>query len=780
MDYTKLIAEETSIDYKYVKNTLELFANEATIPFISRYRKEQTGSLNEVQLFEIKRKYDYFEELEDRKATVLRRIATQKKLTDEIKENIEKAVDKNVLNDIYEPFRIKKQTKAVVALEKGLGPLAELFDKQESADLESLATPYISEEKKVSTVESAIKGAMDILAERVSHNFEWKLHIREKEAKHAVIFSEEKKPSKSTKKPTEKKLGSKKSDPKKASKFSMYFNFSEKVSTIPSHRILAIKRGEKEGVLKTSFKLDDEVNLAYLKNRYLSEGMKSNPHYNEMIEDAYQRLMKHSLELDLKNQLKEKADREAFTVFQKNLNNILLSSPAEDKVILGVDPGFKSGTKLAIIEKTGKHLEHRTIYPVPPQNEKDASKTIILAMIEKFKVDIVAIGNGTASREVDEFIGECLVELDKPPIKMIVSESGASVYSASPEARHEFPELDVTIRSAISIARRVQDPLAELVKIDPKSIGVGQYQHDVDQKELMVRLGHTVESCVNLVGVELNTASESLLKHVSGINKALAKAIILYRNKHGEFKSRASMVKVPQFGPKAFEQAAGFLRVRKSENILDMTAVHPESYGIVSEICDKEKVALNDLVGKPEKVDKIDFEKFITPIVGLPTLLDIKNELKRPNRKARKEFVYAQFNPEVKKIEDLKKGNWIEGVVTNVTDFGVFLDLGVHQDGMIHVSELGKSFVKSVADSFQNGMILKVRILDVDVQKKRISLSLRKPGSPGAQKKGGFKKKHKPAPTVNSLKKRFSQNSKEKQNNVKLKFSVKSIMKAGR
>ncbi|NET23785.1 MAG: S1 RNA-binding domain-containing protein, partial [Okeania sp. SIO1H5] len=482
--------------------------------------------------------------------------------------------------------------------------------------------------------------------------------------------------------------------------------------------------------------------------------------------------------------LKERAERESYQVFGSNLQRILMGAPAGAKVVMGVDPGFRTGVKLAIIDKIGKLVENRTIFPVPPKNEVEASKTILLAMIETFQVEIIAVGNGTASREVESFVRDSIKDLEKPPLCMVVSEAGASVYSASPLAVKEFPKLDITVRSAVSIARRVQDPLAEFVKIDPKSIGVGQYQHDVNQTELKRKLEQVVESCVNQVGVDVNTASESLLGYVSGVNKTLAKNLVEYRNQKGAFVSRSSLVKVPQFGPKAFEQAAGFLRVQKSENPLDTSAVHPERYELVKQMCSDVGLELKDAIGNKDKITQIDPQKYVEEDVGLPTLQDILSELEKPSRDPRSEFSYAQFDAKVHEIKDLETGMWLEGAVSNVTDFGAFVDIGVHQDGLVHISEMADTFVKDPKAFISPGTIVQVRVLEVDQQQKRISLSMKKEESTaGASKKRpvkkGFKPKRKHA-TVDQLVNKFEGKGKGKKSNVKLAYSLKSIMRSGR
>ncbi len=758
----KNLAQELKIKENQIINTFELLDGGATIPFIARYRKEQTGSINEEILFLIEEKIKTISELEERKQTVLKRIESLGVLTEGLKQSIEEAKTKIALEDIYLPFKPKKQTRATKAIKSGLEPLSKKIQMKEFFNIKSteLTAEFLNDEIK--TAEEAIQGAMDILAEKISENIEWKAFIREKEAKNATWISSAREKNK-----------------EKKSKFEMYYEFSEPVSTIPSHRVLAIRRGEKEGFLKTSIEMDDVGNINYLKKRAISHelGLYSE-NFNNMVGDAYSRLIKLTIETELRLILKKKADKAAYEVFRKNIKDIMLAPPATNKVILGVDPGFKSGTKLAIIDSTGKFLDHKTIYPIAPQNQAAESKMILLAMIENFKVEIIAIGNGTASREIQDFVTESIQELENPPIALIASEAGASVYSASLIARKEFPDLDVTIRGAISIARRVQDPLAELVKIDPKSIGVGQYQHDVNQKELKEKLEQVVLSCVNTVGVNINTASESLLGYVSGVNKVLAKNIVEYRRKNGSFSSRSVLVKIPSFGPKTFEQAAGFLRILNAENPLDGTAVHPERYEIVNQICEKEGCELKEILSKNIDVNKIDFGKYENEEIGLPTLQDIKEELERPNRDPRKRFVYAKFNPNVKKISDLKENLWLEGVVTNMTDFGVFVDIGVHQDGMIHVSELLRKTVKNTSNEISTGDVIKVRVLSADAEQKRISLSMREESDSNGPK--GFKRPKRKKATINQLKTKFSTDSKKKQNNVKLKFSLKSIMKSGR
>ncbi len=724
MNYVELIAEENKLKSQQVLNTLTLFDQGSTVPFIARYRKEATGVLDETMLRHIEERYQYLKELSDRQATVLKSIEEQGKMTPELRQKIETCRDKTILEDLYLPFKPKRRTRAMIAREAGLEPLARLLQSQEANEKTLLeqAAAYVTSENGLKDAQAAVDGALDILAEELSEDAEVRSHVREASLKQGVYRSEARKEYK---------------DSGKRSKFEMYYDFKEKISVMPSHRILAIRRGEKEDVLKTELIVDTDAILGWLAFRSIKENSPYRNDLERMVKDCYDRLLMPSIETEVRLWLKEKAEAEAFVVFGSNLENVVLAPPAGPKVVMGVDPGFRTGTKIALVDSTGKYLEHRTIHPLPPQNEVEASKTIFLAMVESFKVEVVAIGNGTASREIDQLIVEWLKTLENPPIKLVVSEAGASVYSASPLAVKEFPNLDVTIRSAISIARRIQDPLAELVKIDPKSIGVGQYQHDVNQSDLKRKLEQIVESCVNRVGVDVNTASEALLSYVAGINKSLAKNIVEHRNQHGRFPNRSSLVKVPLFGPKAFEQAAGFLRVHSSDNPLDTSAVHPERYELVKKIVAELGVTLSELIGNKETVAKIDMNKFVSDDVGLPTLSDIVAELEKPNRDPRSEFRYATFDAKVTELKDLQAGMWMEGVVTNVTNFGAFVDIGVHQDGLVHISELADSFVKDAKTVVAPGMIVKVRVLEVDGTQKRISLSMKQESSQGTGQERG-------------------------------------------
>ena len=792
MSFVELIANETKIRPEQVRNTLALFDQGSTVPFITRYRKEVTGSLDENQLRLIEERYTYFKELADRRESILKSIETQGKLTPDLKAKIETTVSKTELEDLYLPYKPKRRTRAMAAKEAGLEPLARIIQAQEAPAAgqtpEMLAAAYVNVEGGVADAAAALQGALDILAEELSEDAAIRGQIREMAMKTGLYTSKVRKEHEG-----------------KRTKFEMYYNFSEKVSALPSHRILAMRRGEKEEVLKTELVLDDAKCLGLLSAKAIKPSSPYKVELEKMAKDAYDRLLKPAIETEVRLALKERADNEAFVVFQKNLRDVLLAAPAGPKVVMGVDPGFRTGVKLAVIDGTGKLLEHRTIHPMPPQKEIEASQTILLAMIESFKVDVIAIGNGTASRETDEFIGNAIKTLENPPIKVVVSEAGASVYSTSPLAGKEFPDLDATIRSAASIARRIQDPLAELVKIEPKAIGVGQYQHDVNQNELKRKLEQVVESCVNSVGVDVNSASEALLAYVAGVNKSLAKNIVEFRNANGPFASRAALVKVPLFGPKAFEQAAGFLRVQGSENVLDASAVHPERYELVKKIVEDIGAQVREIIGNGEQIKKIDLNKYVTEEVGLPTLLDITAELEKPARDPRAEFKYARFDAKIQDMKDLQKDMWLEGVVTNVTNFGAFIDIGVHQDGLVHISEIADKFVDDAKKVLTAGQIVNVRVLDVDVQQKRISLSMKKESAPKAEGKGapkgqggkgqgpggqkgpggqGFggpgKGPRKPHATVDQLKDKFGSDSKQKQNNVKLAFSLKQLMRSGR
>ncbi|MBD1940587.1 Tex family protein [Microcoleus sp. FACHB-68] len=716
LNIPQLLAQELSISPSQVKNALELLSEGATIPFIARYRKERTEGLNEIQLRDLFDRHAYLTEIEERKAAILKTISEQGKLTDELKAKIEACLQKNELEDLYLPFKPKRRTRATIAREKGLEPLASfiksLNNKSASpVSLEQEAVKYISEEKGVKTAEEALKGASDILAEEVSERAELRAYLRDY-LMHSGSFVSQIKDE----------------HPEGSTKFEMYRNYQIKVKDIAPHNLLALFRGETDGVLDLELSYEEPAVMHYLESQEIKTKVPAvREFYQTMLKDAFNRLMKTSLISEVRAAKKLEADIESIKTFETNLRELLLSAPAGMKPTLAVDPGFRTGCKVSVLSETGKFLEYQTIFPHTGAGQRASAAVTVKNLIEKYKIELIAIGNGTASRETDEFIGDILKTLDRQPIKVMVNESGASIYSASDVAISEFPELDLTVRGAISIGRRLQDPLAELVKIDPKSIGVGQYQHDVDQKLLKKKLDETVESCVNYVGVDLNTASKELLTFVSGMTPAVAKNIVTYRNENGAFKNRRQLLKVPKLGPKAFEQAAGFLRIRGGENPLDNTAVHPESYKLVEAIAADLSVPVDRISQAAEKLKSLNLKKYVTDTVGEPTLRDIINELEKPGRDPRAEFKYATFKEGVNEVRDLMVGMELEGVVTNVANFGAFVDIGVHQDGLVHISQLADRFVDDPKTVVKVGQVVKVRVLEVNEKLNRISLSMRSP-----------------------------------------------------
>ncbi len=721
MEFKTLIATVLKLEEPKVATAVQLFDDGATVPFIARYRKDMTGGLDETQLRDILDRYEYFKEVKDRKATIVKSIAEQGIMTPEIQKSIDDTWDKVRLEDIYLPYKPKRRTKATIAKEKGLEPLSKILLAQEASTNtdEDIARIYCSEEHGITSPQAAIQGAKDIIAEIISENPAYRQHLREVGELEAVIVSKVRKEFDG-----------------KPSKFENYYEFSEKVKDMPSHRILAIRRGEKEKVLRVSMEINDDSLVNYLQRAIVTGDSIWKAHLEKACQDAYDRLMRPSLETEVRLFSKGKAEDEAFIVFGKNLRDVLLAAPAGQKATLALDPGFRSGCKVAVMDSNGKFLDTCVIYPNEPQRQTVQSMQIIKNLIIQYDVEMIAIGNGTASRETDAFASKVIANLDKKPIKVVVSEAGASVYSASPEAVKEFPKLDVTTRGAISIGRRLQDPLAELVKVEPKSIGVGQYQHDMNQTKLKRSLDQVVESCVNNVGVELNTASASLLSYVAGISKTIAQSIVDFRDSKGSFASRAHLLDVPRFGPKAYEQAAGFLRISGASNKLDASGVHPENYKLVEEIAKDLDLEINTLIGNSEAVKKADKSKYLEK-VGEHTLQDILSELEKPGRDPRSEFQYAKFNDKIQTINDLVTNSWMEGVVTNVTNFGAFVDVGVHQDGLIHISELGDQYVKDAKEVYKVGDIVKVRVLAVDAQQKRIALSCKSEGSEESPRHGG-------------------------------------------
>lgn len=714
LNLNQVLAKEFSFSPQQVANVLELLAEGATIPFMARYRKERTGSLDEVQLRDLADRFNYLTELEERKASILDAIAAQNQLSDELKDKIESCLSKTELEDLYLPYKPKRRTRATIAKEQGLEPLATFIEslnhlKATTSNLETEATKYISSEKGLETVEAVLKGAADILAEKVAEKAELRAYLRDYILKTGVFVSR-----------------IKDDYPEGTTKFELYRNYQNSVSKIASHNLLALFRGEAEEILSLDIAFDEDAALYYLEKQEINT---KNPairnFYQVMLKDAFNRLLKPSLLREVRADRKEWADIESIKTFEENLRNLLLSSPAGMKPTLAIDPGFRTGCKVAVLSTTGQFLEYHAIFPHSGAGDRDRAKVTLKQLLQKYQIELIAIGNGTASRETDEFVKEVIKTLDKKPIQVIVNESGASVYSASDVARAEFPDLDVTVRGAISIGRRLQDPLAELVKIDPKSIGVGQYQHDVEQKLLKQKLAETVESCVNYVGVDLNTASKELLIYVSGITPTIANNIIAYRDRNGAFKNRKELLKVSKLGPKAFELAAGFLRIRDSNNPLDNTAVHPESYPVVEAIAKSLQVPLNQITQVSGRLKSLNLRQFVTDTVGLPTLQDVMGELEKPGRDPRAEFKYATFQEGVSEIGDLKLGMQLEGIVTNVANFGAFVDIGVHQDGLVHISQMADRFVKDPKEIVQVGQIVKVRVLEINEKLKRISLSMK-------------------------------------------------------
>ncbi|MBG1271615.1 Tex family protein [Nostoc sp. WHI] len=714
LNIPQLLAAEINLKPHQVQNALELLAEGATIPFIARYRKERTDEMNEVQLRDLAERYTYLTELEERKSTILNAIAQQGKLTDELKAKIASCLQKTELEDLYLPYRPKRRTRATIAREKGLEPLAEFIKSLNvknaaTASLEEEAAKYISETKGVKTAEEALKGAADILAEEVAEKAELRAYIRDYLLEEGIFVSR-----------------IKNDYPEGTTKFEMYRNYQIRVKNIAPHNMLALCRGETEKVLNFEIAFDEDMVLYYLESKEIKTKVQTiRDFYQMMLKDAFNRLMKISLIGEVISEKKIYADIESIKTFETNLRELLLSAPAGMKPTLAIDPGFRTGCKVAVLDQTGKFLEYQAVFPHQAAEQRLKALQTVKNLIEKYKIELIAIGNGTASRETEEFVTQVLQTIERKPVKVMVNESGASIYSASIVALEEFPDLDITVRGAISIGRRLQDPLAELVKIDPKSIGVGQYQHDVDQKLLKKKLDDTVESCVNYVGVDLNTASKELLTSVSGITATVANNIVAYRNQHGAFKNRRQLLKVAKLGPKAFEQAAGFLRIRGGDNPLDNTAVHPESYSVVEAIASDLNVPLNQVTQIAEKLKKTNLKKYVTDSVGEPTLRDILSELEKPGRDPRAEFKYATFREGIKEIKDLKVGMELEGIVTNVANFGAFVDIGVHQDGLVHISQLADRFVDDPNKIVKVGQVVKVQVLEIDEKLKRISLSMK-------------------------------------------------------
>ncbi|MBD1997158.1 RNA-binding transcriptional accessory protein [Leptolyngbya sp. FACHB-541] len=750
LNIPQLLANELSLKPFQIQNALELFGEGATVPFIARYRKERTGEMDETQLRKLFDRYTYLTELEERKQSILESIAQQDKLTDELRTKIEACLQKNDLEDLYLPYRPKRRTRAAIAREKGLEPLATWIKslnhpKAEERSLEEEAAKYVSAEKGVATAEAALSGASDILAEEVADTAKHRAYLREYLMESSVLTSR-----------------IKPDHAEGSTKFEMYRNYQTKVKTVAPHNLLALYRGEAEGILEVALEFDQDAVLSYLESEEIRTKVKPvRDFYRAMVQDAFDRLMKNSLITEVRTAKKQAADVESIKTFEANLRELLLAAPAGMKPTLAIDPGFRTGCKVVALDQTGQFLKYQTIFPHHSAEQRKQAARTLADLIQTYHIELVAIGNGTAGRETDEFVKEVLQTLERKPISVIVNEAGASVYSASEVAIAEFPDQDITVRGSVSIGRRLQDPLAELVKIDPKSIGVGQYQHDVDQKLLKKKLDETVESCVNYVGVDLNTASKELLTFVSGISAAVANNIVAYRNQNGAFRNRRQLLKVPKLGPKAFEQAAGFLRIREGENPLDNTAVHPESYRVVEQIAADLNQPLQNITEIAARLKQIDLKKYVTEAIGEPTLRDILTELEKPGRDPRAEFKYATFKEGIKEISDLKEGMELEGVVTNVANFGAFVDVGVHQDGLVHVSQLADRFISDPKQVVKVGQVVTVRVLEVNEQLKRISLSMRSADKPAPAQNRPQKGKSQPsasqpsAPTLEDLKAKF-------------------------
>lgn len=709
-DFVKILVEETGLKSNQVSQTVSLLEEGATVPFIARYRKEATGELDEVQIRLLQERLNYFKELDERRQTILKSIDEQGKLSPELKAQLLNCRQKTDLEDLYLPYKPKRRTKATIAKEQGLEPLAEqiLLSQAEQPGLEVLATAYVSAENDVSDTDTALTGAGYILAERFADEAKARASVRDLTWDRGLFCSQ----------PARGKEGT-------VSKYEMYYDFSEALKEIPSHRMLAMRRGEKEEVLRLQVNAPEEQIMATLNQLLIKANHPFRDWLQAVISDAYQRLLAPSIEVELRLQAKKMADDDAIKVFAENLRNLLLAAPAGSRRVLGVDPGLRTGSKLAAVDGTGRFLEHITIYPHTGGSRVATAEQDLIRLVKSHQIEMIAIGNGTAGREMDQFVRQTLKQHGlKCPVVM-VSEAGASVYSASDIARDEFPDLDLTVRGAISIARRLQDPLAELVKVDPKSIGVGQYQHDVSQTALKKALGEVVESCVNYVGVDLNTASWALLSYVSGVSETVAKSITRMRDEQGAFSQRKQLLKVPRFGPKAFEQAAGFLRIRDAEQPLDNTAVHPERYALVERMAADAGVSLPQMISEPALLERIDLQRYVAGDVGLPTLRDILAELKKPGRDPRDSFVSTSFREDVMEVSDLKEGMSLNGVVTNVAAFGAFVDIGVHQDGLVHISQLADRFVKDPNQVVKVGQQVQVRVMSVDQQRKRIGLTMR-------------------------------------------------------
>ena len=723
--FTHLIANELHLSEHAVENTLKLLDDGCTIPFISRYRKERTGGLDEVQITAISDRLMQLKDIQKRKETILKTITEQQKMTPELEQRIKDSWELTVLEDIYLPYKPKRRTRAQVAREQGLEPLAELLLMQREPHPEQAAKRFVSGD--VADVATALKGAQDIIAEQVSEDERNRNLVRRAFGREAFIVS---------------KVVKTKKDDDKAQKFSDYFDWEEPLKRCSSHRLLAMRRGESEGILRLQLSIDDDEAVSRLQRNHVRGHGRCQQLVSEAVEDGYKRLLLPSIETEFMSLSKQRADEDAIKVFAENLRQLLLSAPLGQKRIMGIDPGFRTGCKIVCLDAQGNLLHHEAIFPHPPVNHRMQATMHIQEMLKEYQIEAIAIGNGTASRETKEFVDDAIASLsttsspNKPtistpttlpsvPMVYVVSEDGASVYSASKVARDEFPNEDVTVRGAVSIGRRLMDPLAELVKIDPKSIGVGQYQHDVDQAKLKHQLDQVVESCVNQVGVNLNTASQYLLTYVSGLGPVLAQNIVDFRSTHGAFTSRAQLKKVPRLGPAAFQQCAGFLRIPNAKNPLDNSAVHPESYHVVEQMARDLQCTVSDLISNKEQRDAIDIQRYVTEDTGLPTLIDIMKELEKPGRDPRQQIEEFEFDDSVQSIEDLHEGMELPGIVTNITNFGAFVDIGVHQDGLVHVSQMANRYVTDPTQVVRLHQHVRVRVIAVDLRRQRISLSMK-------------------------------------------------------
>jgi protein Tex len=718
------IAQELNLHVTKVDAVIDLLDEGATVPFISRYRKEVTGSMDEVAVAAIRDRVSQLRELDKRREAILKSIEKQEKLTPELEKSINEAETLAELEDIYLPYKPKRKTRASVAREKGLEPLAKKVIGQESGDVNSWAERYLNEELGVNTVEEALEGARDIVAEWVNEDQEARKKIRELFWKEGII--------------TSRLIKGKETE---GQKYKDYFEWQEPIKEAPSHRLLAMRRGEREMILLLDIGPADESAHGLLERQFIQNQTPASEQVKLALHDAYKRLLKPSMETEIRMESKRKADEEAIRVFSDNLRQLLLAAPLGEKAVMAIDPGFRTGCKLVCLDKQGKLLHYENIYPHEPQRQTAQASAVVAALCQRFDVEAIAIGNGTAGRETEQFVKS--IGLPSSILVVMVNESGASIYSASEVAREEFAELDLTVRGAVSIGRRLTDPLAELVKIDPKSIGVGQYQHDVDQNLLKGGLDDVVMSCVNSVGVEVNTASKELLSYVSGLGPGLAKAIVEFRNENGPFKARAALKKVPRLGDKAFEQAAGFLRIRQAENPLDASAVHPESYATVTKMANDLHCSVQDLMTNHELRKKVNLKEYVTEKIGLPTLTDIMAELEKPGRDPREGFEAFAFDDSVNDIKDLRVGMVLPGIVTNVTNFGAFVDVGVHQDGLVHVSHLSDKFVKNPAEIVAVQQKVKVTVTEVDIPRKRIALSMKSDPFGTQPKAGGARKERK-------------------------------------